>query len=245
MPYYYGFDRTYILVIIGIIITMIAQANVQRAFSKYSKIQTKKHITGKQTADYILSTRGYDDITIKKINNAMGDYFNPATKEVALSPESIKKKKKFFLSPPCLKNDSPIASVAVAAHELGHVIQYKEGYTPLRVKSWLVPAVNFGSRLSMPILLIGMFLARQNLIDFGLILFALTLVFQIVTLPVEFNASRRALAVLEESGMLVGEENQYAAGMLKAAAFTYVAATLATALQFLRMFLLFGNRNRD
>ncbi|MBM0046099.1 zinc metallopeptidase [Anaerococcus sp. mt242] len=231
MPYYYGFDRTYILVIIGIIITMIAQANVQRAFSKYSKIQTKKHITGKQTADYILSTRGYDDITIKRINNAMGDYFNPATKEVALSPESI--------------NDSSIASVAVAAHELGHVIQYKEGYTPLRVKSWLVPAVNFGSRLSMPILLIGMFLARQNLIDFGLILFALTLVFQIVTLPVEFNASRRALAVLEESGMLVGEENQYAAGMLKAAAFTYVAATLATALQFLRMFLLFGNRNRD
>ena len=231
MPYYYGFDRTYILVIIGIIITMIAQANVQRAFSKYSKIQTKKHITGKQTADYILSTRGYDDITIKKINNAMGDYFNPATKEVALSPESI--------------NDSSIASVAVAAHELGHVIQYKEGYTPLRVKSWLVPAVNFGSRLSMPILLIGMFLARQNLINFGLILFALTLVFQIVTLPVEFNASRRALAVLEESGMLVGEENQYAAGMLKAAAFTYVAATLATALQFLRMFLLFGNRNRD
>lgn len=231
MPYYYGFDRTYILVIIGIIITMIAQANVQRAFSKYSKIQTKKHITGKQTADYILSTRGYDDITIKKINKAMGDYFNPATKEVALSPESI--------------NDSSIASVAVAAHELGHVIQYKEGYTPLRVKSWLVPAVNFGSRLSMPILLIGMFLARQNLIDFGLILFALTLVFQIVTLPVEFNASRRALAVLEESGMLVGEENQYAAGMLKAAAFTYVAATLATALQFLRMFLLFGNRNRD
>ena len=231
MPYYYGFDRTYILVIIGIIITMIAQANVQRAFSNYSKIQTKKHITGKQTADYILSTRGYDDITIKKINNAMGDYFNPATKEVALSPESI--------------NDSSIASVAVAAHELGHVIQYKEGYTPLRVKSWLVPAVNFGSRLSMPILLIGMFLARQNLIDFGLILFALTLVFQIVTLPVEFNASRRALAVLEESGMLVGEENQYAAGMLKAAAFTYVAATLATALQFLRMFLLFGNRNRD
>ncbi|WP_262123118.1 zinc metallopeptidase [Anaerococcus sp. Marseille-Q5996] len=231
MPYYYGFDRTYILVIIGLIITMIAQANVQRAFNKYSKIKTQKHITGKQTADYILDTRGYNDIKIKQINNAMGDYFNPATKEVALSPQSI--------------NDSSIASVAVAAHELGHVIQYKEGYTPLRLKSWLVPAVNFGSKLSMPILLIGMFLAKQNLIDIGLILFALTLIFQIVTLPVEFNASRRALAVLEESGMLVGEENQHAAGMLKAAAFTYVAATLATALQFLRMVLLFGNRNRD
>ncbi|MFO3665234.1 zinc metallopeptidase [Anaerococcus sp. ENR0831] len=231
MPYYYGFDRTYILVIIGLIITMIAQANVQRAFNKYSKIKTQKHITGKQTADYILDTRGYNDIKIKQINNAMGDYFNPATKEVALSPQSI--------------NDSSISSVAVAAHELGHVIQYKEGYAPLRIKSWLVPAVNFGSKLSMPILLIGMFLAKQNLIDIGLILFALTLIFQIVTLPVEFNASRRALAVLEESGMLVGEENQHAASMLKAAAFTYVAATLATALQFLRMFLLFGNRNRD
>lgn len=231
MPYYYGFDRTYILVLIGLIITMIAQSNVQRAFAKYSKISTKKQITGKQTANYILDTRGYNDIKIKQINNAMGDYFNPATKEVALSPQSI--------------NDTSIASVAVAAHELGHVIQYKEGYTPLRIKSWLVPAVNFGSRLSLPLLFLGMILARQNLIDVGLILFSLTLIFQVVTLPVEFNASRRALRVLEESGMLVGEENTYAANMLKAAAYTYVAATLTTALQFLRMFLLFGNRNRD
>lgn len=231
MPYYYGFDRTYILVIIGLIITLIAQANVQKAFSRYSKIPTKKQITGKQAADYILDTRGYNDIKIKQINNAMGDYFNPASKEVALSPESMK--------------DTSIASVAVAAHELGHVIQYKEGYRPLQIKSWLVPAVNFGSKLSFPLLFLGMFLASQNLIDVGLILFSLTLIFQVVTLPVEFNASRRALRVLEESGMLVGEENSYAANMLKAAAYTYVAATLATALQFLRMFLLFGNRNRD
>lgn len=231
MPYFYGFDRTYILVLIGLIITMIAQANVQRAFEKYSKISTKKHITGRQTADYILDTRGYKDIKIKQISRAMGDYFNPATKEVALSPESMK--------------DTSIASVAVAAHELGHVIQYKEGYLPLQVKSWLVPAVNFGSRLSFPVLIAGMFLSNQKLLDIGLILFALTLLFQIVTLPVEFNASRRALNVLEESGMLIGEENQYASHMLKAAAYTYVAATLTTALQFLRLLILFGNRNRD
>lgn len=231
MPYYYGFDRTYLLVLIGLVITMIAQANVQRAFAKYSKIPTKKKITGRQAADYILDTRGYKDIKIKQINNAMGDYFNPATKEVALSPQSM--------------SDTSIASVAVAAHELGHVIQYKEGYKPLQIKSWMVPAVNFGSKLSFPLLFLGMILARQNLIDVGLILFSLTLLFQLVTLPVEFNASRRALSVLEESGMLVGEENSYAANMLKAAAYTYVAATLATALQFLRMFLLFGNRNRD
>ena len=231
MPYYYGFDRTYILVLIGIVISMLAQANVQKAFAKYSKIKTKKQITGKQAADYIIDTRGYNDIKIKQINNAMGDYFNPATKEVALSPESMK--------------DTSIASVAVAAHEFGHVIQYKEGYMPLQIKSWMVPAVNFGSKLSFPVIFLGMILSRQNLLNIGLVLFALTLVFQIVTLPVEFNASARALQVLEESGMLIGEENAQAKAMLKAAAYTYVAATLTTALQFLRLFLLFGNRNRD
>ena len=231
MPYYYGFDRTYILVLIGIVISMLAQANVQKAFAKYSKIKTKKQITGRQAADYIIDTRGYNDIKIKQINNAMGDYFNPATKEVALSPESMK--------------DTSIASVAVAAHEFGHVIQYKEGYMPLQIKSWLVPAVNFGSKLSFPVIFLGMILSRQNLLNIGLVLFALTLVFQIVTLPVEFNASARALRVLEESGMLIGEENAQAKAMLKAAAYTYVAATLTTALQFLRLFLLFGNRNRD
>lgn len=231
MPYYYGFDKTYFLVLIGLILSMLAQANVSKAFNKYSKIKTQKQITGKQTADYILDTRGYDDIKIKKINNAMGDYFNPATKEVALSPQSM--------------SDTSIASVAVAAHELGHVIQYKEGFAPLRIKSWLVPAVNFGSKISMPLLLLGLFLAKQNLIDIGIILFSLTLIFQIVTLPVEFDASRRALNILEESGMLIGEENTYAKSMLKAAAYTYVAATLTTALQFLRLVLLFGNRNRD
>ena len=231
MPYYYGFDRTYILVLIGIVISMLAQANVQKAFAKYSKIKTKKQITGRQAADYIIDTRGYNDIKIKQINNAMGDYFNPATKEVALSPESMR--------------DTSIASVAVAAHELGHVIQYKEGYMPLQIKSWLVPAVNFGSKLSFPVIFLGMILSRQNLLNIGLVLFALTLVFQIVTLPVEFNASARALQVLEESGMLIGEENAHAKAMLKAAAYTYVAATLTTALQFLRLFLLFGNRNRD
>ncbi len=232
MPYYYyGFDRTYILVIIGFILTMIAQAHVQNAFRKYSKVKTTKGITGLQAANYILDTRGYNDIEIKTINTPMGDYFNPATKQVALSPTSI--------------NDSSIASVAVAAHELGHVIQYKEGYTPLQVKSWLVPIVNFGTMLSFPILLLGVFLARPNMVDIGLILFGLTLLFQVVTLPVEFNASRRALSILEESGMLVGEENQFAAAMLRAAAYTYVAATLTTALQLLRMVMLFGGSRRD
>lgn len=231
-PYYFGsmyFDKTYFLVIIGVIISMIAQANIQKAFNKYSKIKSKKNITGYQAAKYILDTNSYNDISIKKIGGSLSDYFNPATKEVALSGDSF--------------TDTSIASIAVAAHECGHVIQYKEGYTPLRVKSWLVPAVNFGSKLAFPVILLGIFLSQQKLLDLGLILFSLALIFQLVTLPVEFDASRRAIRVIDESGMLHGEELEGARAMLRAAAFTYVAATLSTALQLLRLFLLYGNRN--
>lgn len=231
-PYYFGsmyFDKTYFLVIIGVIISMIAQANIQKAFNKYSKIKSKKNITGYQAAKYILDTNSYNDISIKKIGGSLSDYFNPATKEVALSGDSF--------------TDTSIASIAVAAHECGHVIQYKEGYAPLRIKSWLVPAVNFGSKLAFPVILLGIFLSQQRLLDLGLILFSLALIFQLVTLPVEFDASRRAIRVIDESGMLYGEELDGAKAMLKAAAFTYVAATLSTALQLLRLFLLYGNRN--
>ena len=231
-PYYFGsmyFDKTYFLVIIGVIISMIAQANIQKAFNKYSKIKSKKGITGYQAAKYILDTNSYNDISIKKIGGSLSDYFNPATKEVALSGDSF--------------TDTSIASIAVAAHECGHVIQYKEGYTPLRVKSWLVPAVNFGSKLAFPVILLGIFLSQQKLLDLGLILFSLALIFQLVTLPVEFDASRRAIRVIDESGMLHGEELEGARAMLRAAAFSYVAATLSTALQLLRLFLLYGNRN--
>lgn len=231
-PYYFGsmyFDKTYFLVIIGVIISMIAQANIQKAFNKYSKIKSKKNITGYEAAKYILDTNSYNDISIKKIGGSLSDYFNPATKEVALSGDSF--------------TDTSIASIAVAAHECGHVIQYKEGYAPLRIKSWLVPAVNFGSKLAFPVILLGIFLSQQKLLDLGLILFSLALIFQLVTLPVEFDASRRAIRVIDESGMLYGEELDGAKAMLKAAAFTYVAATLSTALQLLRLFLLYGNRN--
>lgn len=231
-PYSFGYmfyDKTYFLVILGLIITMIAQANIQKAFSKYSKIKSNKSITGYQAAKYILDVNNYNDISIKKIGGSLSDYFNPATKEVALSQESF--------------TDTSIASIAVAAHECGHVIQYKEGYLPLKIKSWIVPAVNFGSKLAFPVILLGIFLSQQKLLDIGLILFSLVLIFQLVTLPVEFDASRRAIRVIDQSGMLVGEELEAAKAMLKAAAYTYLAATLSTALQFLRLFLLYGNRN--
>lgn len=225
------YDRTYILVLIGLLISSLAQANIQRKFDKYKKIKTQKSITGFDAARYILSTNSYNDISIKKVRGSLSDYFNPVNKEIALSETSM--------------TDTSIASLAVAAHECGHVIQFKEGYIPLKIKSYIVPAVNLGSKLSFPMILLGIFLSMGKLVSIGIFLFSFVLIFQIITLPVEFDASRRALKVLDESGMLVGVENDYAKDMLKAAALTYVAATLSTALQFLRLWILFGNRRDD
>lgn len=225
------FDRTYVLVLIGLLISSLAQANIQRKFDKYKKIKTQKSITGFDAARYILSTNSYNDISIKKVRGSLSDYFNPVNKEIALSETSM--------------TDTSIASLAVAAHECGHVIQYKKGYIPLKIKSYIVPAVNLGSKLSFPMILLGIFLSMGKLISIGIFLFSFVLIFQIITLPVEFDASRRALKVLNESGMLVGVENDYAKDMLKAAALTYVAATISTALQFLRLWILFGNRRDD
>lgn len=228
-PYGFYFDKTYFLVLIGLVISMIAQSNINAKFNKYKKIKSKRGITGAEAAQMVLDYNNYRDISIKRVRGSLSDYFNPMTKEVALSDTSFQ--------------DSSIASLAVALHEIGHVIQFKEGYVPLKIKSYIVPAVNFGSKLSFPILLVGIFLSQQNLIDIGLALFSLTLLFQLVTLPVEFNASKRAIVALERTHILDESEIPGAREMLRSAAFTYVAATLATALQLLRLFILFGNRN--
>lgn len=228
-PYGFYFDRTYFLVLIGLVISMIAQSNINAKFNKYKKIKSKRGMTGAEAAQMVLDYNNYRDISIKRVRGSLSDYFNPMTKEVALSDTSFK--------------DSSIASLAVALHEIGHVIQFKEGYVPLKIKSYIVPAVNFGSKLSFPILLVGIFLSQQNLINIGLALFSLTLLFQLVTLPVEFNASKRAIVALERTHILDESEIPGARDMLRSAAFTYVAATLATALQLLRLFILFGNRN--
>lgn len=228
-PYGLYFDRTYFLVLIGLVISMMAQANINAKFNKYKKIRSKSGITGSKAAQMVLDYNNYNDISIKRVRGSLSDYFNPMSKEVALSDTSFE--------------DSSIASLAVALHEIGHVIQYKEGYLPLKIKSYIVPAVNFGSKLSLPVLLAGVFFSQQNLVNIGLALFSLTLLFQIVTLPVEFNASRRAIVALERTHILDESEIPGARDMLKAAALTYVAATLTTALQLLRLFILFGNRN--
>ena len=229
-PYGFYFDRTYFLVLIGLVISMMVHVNITSKFNKYSKIRSKRGMTGAEAAQMVLDYNNYRDISIKRIPGSLSDYFNPMNKEVALSDTSF--------------HDSSIASLAVALHEIGHVIQFKEGYIPLKVKSYMVPAVNFGSRLSFPILLAGVFLSQQKLITIGLALFSLTLLFQIITLPVEFDASRRAIVALERTHILDESEIPGAKDMLRSAALTYVAATLATALQLLRLFLLFGDRNR-
>ena len=229
-PYGLYFDKTYFLVLIGLVISMLAQANINSKFNKYKKIKSKRGITGSQAAQTVLDYNNYRDISIKRVRGSLSDYFNPMTKEVALSDTSFE--------------DSSIASLAVSLHEVGHVIQFKEGYIPLRIKSYLVPAVNFGSKLSFPVLLAGMFLSQQKLINIGLALFSLTLLFQLVTLPVEFDASKRAIVALERTNILDESEIPGAKDMLRSAALTYVAATITTALQLLRLFLLFGDRNR-
>jgi Zn-dependent membrane protease YugP len=232
-PFYYRYDNTYLLVLLGLLISMLAQANIQKNFAKYSKVKTQKNVKGIDAVNYILTSHNYNDIKVKRVAGSLSDYFNPISKEIALSDTSLK--------------DTSIAAVSVAAHECGHVIQYKEGYIPLKVKSRVVPVVNFGSRLSMPALLLGLIFSEPLLIRIGIFLFSFMVIFQLITLPVEFDASRRALNILQESGMLVGQENEFARDMLKSAAYTYVAASIATALQFLRIFLLFGrgNNRRD
>lgn len=229
-PYGLYFDKTYILVLIGLVISMLAQANINAKFNKYKKIRSKRGVTGAEAAQRVLDYNNYNDISIKRVRGSLSDYFNPMTKEVALSDTSFK--------------DSSIASLAVALHEVGHVIQFKEGYVPLKIKSYIVPAVNFGSKISLPILILGSIMSHQSLINIGLALFSLTLIFQLVTLPVEFDASKRALIALERSQILDQSEIPGAREMLRSAALTYVAATITTALQVLRLFLLFGNRNR-
>ena len=229
-PYGLYFDNTYILVLIGLVISMLAQANINAKFNKYKKIRSKRGITGAEAAQRVLDYNNYNDIKIKRVRGSLSDYFNPMTKQVALSDTSFK--------------DSSIASLAVALHEVGHVIQFKEGYVPLKIKSYIVPAVNFGSKISLPVLILGSIMSQKSLINIGLALFSLTLIFQLVTLPVEFDASKRAISALERSQILDQSEIPGAREMLRSAALTYVAATITTALQVLRLFLLFGNRNR-
>ena len=228
---FYRMDPTYSLVIIGAVICMIASANVNRAFRKYSRYGSKRGITGAQAAQQILNDAGIYDVQIRHISGDLTDNYNPGNKTLNLSDS--------------VYGSTSIAAVGVAAHECGHAIQHNVGYIPIKIRGAIVPVVNLGSKLSWPVIIMGVILGSFNMLNIGILLFALTLVFQIVTLPVEFNASSRALKILDKSGMLYKDEVRGAKRVLTAAAMTYITATVSTLLQLLRLVLLFGRRNDD
>lgn len=229
--WYYYLDPTYILVIIGLMISMAASANVNGSFRKYSRIPAKRGIRAEQAAEMILRTAGIFDVSIEHIRGNLTDHYDPRSKTLRLSDT--------------VYGSSSVSAIGVAAHECGHAIQHDTGYSPLKIRSILVPVVNFASTISMPMILLGLFLGYIGLAKIGVLLFSAVLIFQLVTLPVEFNASSRALHILAGSNILYEDEVGSARKVLRAAALTYVASVLATALQLFRLILLLNRRSND
>lgn len=230
----YGFgwfyDPTFILVIIGMVISMAASAYVKSTFSKYDKISSRNNITGTKAAQYILESQGINNVGVQAIAGDLTDNYNSGNKMLSLSQATAQ--------------STSVAAIGVAAHECGHAVQDAKGYLPLRIRHAIVPVANIGSAVSIPLILIGVLLRGSFLINLGILAFSLAFIFQLVTLPVEFDASRRALRILADGGLLTEEEVPQARKVLFAAALTYVAAAVATLLQLLRLLILFGNNNR-
>ena len=225
---YYGFDITYIFVIIGMLITLIASWRMKATFAKYERVASQSGLTGREVAEKILRANGIYDVSVR-----LTDHYDPRDKTVSLSE--------------AIYGSTSVAAIAVAAHECGHAIQDNVGYVPLNLRSAFVPVANFGSRLSWPLICIGFILGYGNisniLIQIVIAMFLLAVIFQIITLPVEFDASRRALIELENNEILLDKEDKSARKVLFAAAMTYVAAAAAGVLQMLRLMILFSVRS--
>lgn len=232
--YYYYWDPTYILVVIGAIICMIASAKVKTTFNKYSQYRSYSGMNGAQVAQRVLEAAGIYDVTVRHVSGNLTDHYDPSTKTVNLSEP--------------VYNSYSVAALGVAAHECGHAIQHAKNYAPLSLRSALVPVANFGSMLAWPLILIGLFINGRSstlIIDLGIVLFSAAVLFQLVTLPVEFDASRRALVMLRTQNILSDDELKNTRKVLKSAAFTYVAGAAAAILQLLRIILLVGGRRDD
>lgn len=228
---FYGLDPTYILVIIAFALTMFASFGVKATFSKYDKVRNARGITGSMAARRILDANGLQNIRIEHVNGNLTDHYSPNENVIRLSDATY--------------NSDSVAAIGVAAHECGHAVQHKVGYVPIKIRNSIVPLVNIGSAASMPLFFIGLILGMTQLAFAGAILFGLVLVFQIVTLPVEINASSRAMKTLDGMGLLEGDELAGAKKTLTAAAMTYVASVASTALQLLRLLMILNNRRRD
>lgn len=230
-PIGFGFDSTYFLVLIGVVISLWASSRVKSTYAKYNRVRNQRGLTGRDAAQQILQNAGIHDVRIEHVAGDLSDHYDPRSKVLRLSDATY--------------NSASVAAVGVAAHECGHVLQHAKGYAPLAIRTSLVPVANFGSMIAWPLIIIGLFIttsASSLLINLGIIAFSVAVLFQIVTLPVEYNASSRALSVLSESHLLYDEELQGAEKVLKAAALTYVAAAAASILQLLRILLLSGRR---
>lgn len=228
------FDWTYGLVLIGAIICMMASANVKSTYKRFSTTRSMTNMTGAQVAERLLRSAGLHDVRVGQVRGELSDHYNPATKVVNLSDS--------------VYGSTSVAAIGVAAHECGHAIQHAKGYFPLNLRTWFVPVANFGSKLAWPLILLGLFINSQSsqmIIDAGIFLFSFAVIFQLITLPVEFNASSRALRLLEEQGILSQQELPYTKKVLGAAALTYVAGAASAILQLLRIIMLFGGRRRD
>lgn len=229
MPYYYSYyyDPLYILILVGVAVCMIASARVNATYRKYDKVRSHTGMTGAEAARRLLQHQGIYGVPVQRVSGSLTDHYDPRKGIVYLSESTF--------------DSASVAAIGVAAHECGHVMQHEENYLPLKLRSALVPVANFGSRFSVILIIAGLFFGHI-LTEIGIILFCAVVLFHLVTLPVEFNASSRALRLLEDDGILMREETGMTRKVLNAAAMTYVANTLLSILQLLRLIMLYGGR---
>ena len=235
----FGIDPLYIILVLPcIIFSLIASARVNSTFNKYSKQISSRHLTGAQAAERVLLSNGVRNVRIERVSGNLTDHFDPKTNVIRLSDS--------------VYDNASTAAIGVACHEAGHAVQYAQSYAPIKLRAAIVPVTNFGSTIAMPLILLGIvlnsFMANYNspaLIYAGIACFGLSLVFQLVTLPVEFNASRRAMQAIDQTGLLTEDEQKGARKTLSAAAMTYVAATAVSLAQLLRLILIFGRSSDD
>ncbi len=236
-PYYYGFDMTYVVLVLPcILLSLWASSNVKSTFNRYSKQYSRRHLTAEEAARRVLAANGVHGVQIQRISGNLTDHFDPRTNVIRLSDT--------------VYGNTSTAAIGVACHDAGHAVQYAQNYAPIKLRAAVIPLTNFGSKIAMPLILIGiLFTSLGTMSDYlvylGIACFGMSLVFQLITLPVEFNASRRALAAIESAELLTQEEQQGAKKTLTAAALTYVAATAVALAQLLRLIAIFGGRRRN
>ncbi len=236
MPYFYGFDWTYLVLVLPcVLLSLWASSSVKSTFNRYASQLSQRRITGAAAAQRVLSQNGVSGVRIERVSGNLTDHYDPKSNVIRLS-EGV-------------YDSTSTAAIGVACHEAGHAVQYAQNYAPIKLRAAIIPITNIGSKLAMPLILLGLVLTFfENfsfmLVYLGIACFGLSLVFQLITLPVEFNASRRAIAAIEQGGMLTAEEQRGAKQTLKAAAMTYVAATAVSLAQLVRLLVIFGGRRR-